>query len=399
MPDASRSFEPAAARPAVRALESSQIRAVANAGIGDPDVLAFWFGEPDATTPDFIRAAAIAALERGETFYTPNFGIPELRATIARYVSGLHGAVVPEHVAVTASGMSALMLAVQALVGSGDSVAAVTPLWPNLVEIPKILGARVTTVPLTPTAGRFTLDVDRLLDALRPGTRAVLINSPNNPTGWTIDRAAQEAILAHCRRHGIWIIADDVYERLYFGDDGDVAPSFLDLASPEDRLVSTNTFSKSWCMTGWRLGWLVAPAALMPEIGTLIEYNTSCSPAFVQRAGVTAITHGEPAVAAFRARLALARDRLVAGLRALPGIEVAPPAGAMYAFFRVEGLADSVAFCTRLVREAHLGLAPGRAFGAEGEGYVRWCFAADHARLDEGLARLRGFLRRYRAAA
>jgi len=137
----------------------------------------------------------------------------------------------------------------------------------------------------------------------------------------------------------------------------------------------------------------------MPEIGTLIEYNTSCSPAFVQRAGVTAITHGEPAVAAFRTRLALARDRLVAGLRALPGIEVAAPAGAMYAFFRVEGLADSVAFCTRLVREAHLGLAPGRAFGAEGEGYVRWCFAADHARLDEGLARLRGFLRRYRAAA
>jgi len=253
MPDASRSFEAAAARPAVRALESSQIRAVANAGIGDPDVLPFWFGEPDATTPDFIRAAAIAALERGETFYTPNFGIPELRSTIARYVSGLHGAVVPERVAVTASGMSALMLAVQALVGPGDSVVAVTPLWPNLVEIPKILGARVTTVPLTPTAGSFTLDVDRLLETLRPGTRAVLVNSPNNPTGWTIGRAGQEAILAHCRRHGIWIIADDVYERLYFGDEGEVAPSFLDLASPEDRLVSTNTFSKSWCMTGWRL--------------------------------------------------------------------------------------------------------------------------------------------------
>jgi len=276
MPDASWPFESAAARPAVRALESSQIRAVANAGIGDPDVLPFWFGEPDAVTPEFIRAAAIAALERGETFYTQNFGIPELRAAIARYVSRLHAPISPERVAVTASGMSALMLAVQALVGADDQVVAVTPLWPNLVEIPKILGARVTTVPLVMTPRGFTLDLDRLLAALRPGTRAVLINSPNNPTGWTIDRAAQEAILAHCRRHGIWVIADDVYERLHYEGNADVASSFLDLAHADDRLISTNTFSKSWCMTGWRLGWMVAPAPLMPDIGTLIEYNTSC---------------------------------------------------------------------------------------------------------------------------
>ena len=394
MPDASWPFDSAVARPAVRALESSYIRAVANAGIGDPGVLPFWFGEPDAVTPGFIRAAAIAALERGETFYTQNFGIPELRASIARYVSGLHAPVGPERVAVTASGMSALMIAVQALVGAGDKVVAVTPLWPNLTAIPKILGAHVTTVPLDATPRGFALDLDRLLHALRPGTRALLVNSPNNPTGWTIDRAAQEAILAHCRRHGIWIIADDVYERLYYGADRTVAPSFLELCGPEDRVVSTNTFSKSWCMTGWRLGWMVAPPTLMPEIGTLIEYNTSCSPAFVQRAGVCAIEAGEDSVTAFRARLAAARDRLVAGLRTLPGVAVAPPAGAMYAFFRVAGLTDSVAFCMRLVREARLGLAPGRAFGVEGEGFVRWCFAADAARLDEGLARLRGFLAR-----
>lgn len=390
MPDASWPIDSAAARPAVRALESSQIRAVANAGIGDPDVLPFWFGEPDAVTPAFIRAAGAAALERGETFYTQNFGIPELRAAIARYVGGLHAPLAAERVAVTASGMSALMIAVQALVGAGDRVVAVTPLWPNLVEIPKILGAQVTTVALRPTPQGFVLDLDELLAALRPDTRVLLLNSPNNPTGWTIDRAAQATIVEHCRRHGIWIVADDVYERLYF--DGDVAPSFLALATAHDRLVSTNSFSKSWCMTGWRLGWMVAPPALMPELGTLIEYNTSCSPAFVQRAGVCAIEQGEPAVAAFRARLVAARDRLVAGLRALPGVDVAPPRGAMYAFFRVAGLDDSVAFCTRLVREAHLGLAPGRAFGPEGEGFVRWCFAADAARLDEGLARLRRFL-------
>jgi aspartate/methionine/tyrosine aminotransferase len=394
MPDAAWPDDATAARAAVRALEASQIRAVANAGIGDPDVLAFWFGEPDAVTPDFIRAAAVESLARGETFYTQNFGMPELREAIAQYVSGLHVAVPPERIAVTASGMSALMIAVQALAGPGAHVVAVTPLWPNLTEIPKILGARVTTVVLQPSPAGFTLDVDRLLDALRPGTRALLVNSPNNPTGWTIDADAQAAILAHCRRHGIWIIADDVYERLYFDAASRAAPSFLALASPQDRLVVTNTFSKAWCMTGWRLGWMVAPSALMPELGKLIEYNTSCSPAFVQRAGVAALRGGEAHVAAFRERLQKARDRLVAGLREIAGVDVAPPHGAMYAFFRMPGLTDSVAFCTRLVREAHLGLAPGRAFGPEGEGWVRWCFASEEARLDDGIARLRGFLAR-----
>jgi len=393
-PDASWPLEPGA-RPAVRALEASEIRAVANAGIGDPDVLPFWFGEPDVVTPDFVRAAAVRSLHEGETFYTQNFGMPELREAIAAYTSGLHTPVAAERVAVTASGMSALMIAVQALVGAGDAVVAVTPLWPNLTEIPRVLGATVATVPLTPSARGFALDLDRLLEALTPSTRALLVNSPNNPTGWTLDVDAQKAILAHCRRHGIWIVADDVYERLYFRDDAAVAPSFLSLATPDDRLVSTNSFSKSWCMTGWRLGWMIAPPALMHDLGKLIEYNTSCSPAFVQRAGVAAVTEGEPFVAAFRDRLRAARDRLVAGLRAIPGIEVAPPPGAMYAFFRVAGLTDSVAFCTRVVREAHLGLAPGRAFGPQGEGFVRWCFAADAPRLTEGLARLAAFVARH----
>jgi aspartate/methionine/tyrosine aminotransferase len=392
MPDASAPPASALARPAVRALEASQIRAVANAGMGDPSVLAFWFGEPDAVTPQFICDAAAASLARGETFYTQNFGVPDLREAIAHYVSALHGPVADDRVAVTASGMSALMVTVQALVGAGDRVVAVTPLWPNLTEIPKVLGASVATVPLHMSGDGFALDVDRLIDTLTPGTRALMLNSPNNPTGWVIDADAQASIFAHCRRHGIWVIADDVYERLCYDDAPGVAPSFLRLAAPDDRLVSTNTFSKAWCMTGWRLGWMVAPPALMPEIGKLIEYNTSCSPAFVQRAGVVALRDGEPTVAAFRARLRSARDRLVGALRELPDVDVATPQGAMYAFLRVHGLTDSVAFCTRLVREAHLGLAPGRAFGPEGEGFVRWCFAADEARLAEGVARLATFL-------
>ena len=378
-----------AARPAVQSLRGSKIREVANAGFGDPDVLPFWFGEPDEVTPDFIREAAIAALRAGDTFYTHNLGIAPLREALAAYVSRLHRPADVERIAVTNSGMSALMLATQAIIGPGDRVVEVTPLWPNLVEIPKILGASVECVPLDFGAHGWTLDLDRLLAALTPGTRALYVNSPNNPTGWTIDRAAQQSILDHCRRHGIWIVADDAYERLFYGASAAaVAPSFLDLAVPDDRVISTNTFSKNWLMTGWRLGWLVAPPALVPGIGKLIEYNTSCAQGFVQRAGIAAVTQGEPVVARFAARLRSARDFLVGRLRKLPGIEAHSPPGAMYAFFRVDGVTDSLAFCKRLVAEAKLGLAPGAAFGPEGEGFVRWCFAASEERLADGVTRL-----------
>ena len=379
------------ARAAVQSLAASQIREVANAGIGDPELLPFWFGEPDEITPAFIRDEAAASLARGETFYTHNFGIPELRQAIAAYVARLHRPVDPETIAVTASGMSALMLTVEALVAPGDRVVVVTPLWPNLVEIPKVLSAEVTCVPLEFTVSGWTLDLDRLLAALTPDTRALMINSPNNPTGWTLTPAEQQTILAHCRTYGIWIIADDVYERLYYGN-APCAPSFLEQTNAEDRLVSTNSFSKAWSMTGWRLGWIVAPPLLMSDLGKLIEYNTSCSPVFIQRAGVVAIERGEATVARTLARFRSARDFLVGALAELPGVEIAAPAGAMYAFFRLRALSDSLTFCKQLVREAKLGLAPGSAFGPEGEGFVRWCFASETARLAEGVARFSRFV-------
>jgi aspartate/methionine/tyrosine aminotransferase len=382
------------ARTAVQQLRASKIREVANAGMERKDVAAFWFGEPDEVTPDFIRQAAVDALAAGDTFYTHNLGIPELRQAIAGYTTRLHRPTSIDQIAVTNSGMSALMISAQAIVGPGDHVVAVTPLWPNLVEIPKILGAQVETVALQFTSSGWQLDVVRLLDALRPDTRAVLINSPNNPTGWTIERESQRQILEHCRRHGIWIIADDAYERLYFGNtapgaDAPAAPSFLDIAEDEDRLVSTNTFSKAWLMTGFRLGWIVAPRALAVDLPKLIEYNTSCAPPFVQRAGLAAITRGEPVIAHTVSRLREARDYLVAELARTPGIQTAMPCGAMYAFFRVERVRDSLALCKRLVAEVGLGLAPGIAFGPEGEGFVRWCFAATHERLADGIGRLR----------
>jgi aspartate/methionine/tyrosine aminotransferase len=384
-------------RDAIRHLRSSSIRDVANAGMGVDGVHAFWFGEPDEVTPDFIRRAGIAALEAGETFYVQNLGLPPLREAIAAYVTRLHrtalGPVLPDNIAVTSSGMNALALVEQALVGPGDRVVVVTPMWPNLVEGPRILGADVATVPLAYGDEGWQLDLDRLLDALTPATRVLLVNSPNNPTGWTLTRDAQRAILEHCRRNGTWIVADDAYERLHYRDAGP-APSFLALADPGERVISTNTFSKSWLMTGWRLGWIAAPAALMDDLGKLIEYNTSCTPAFVQRAGVVAITEGENVVARTKQRFDAAQRFLVAGLNRIARVDAALAPGAMYAFFRVKGMRDSLATCKRLVREARLGLAPGSAFGPEGEGFIRWCFAASEARLADGLGRLERHLER-----
>jgi aspartate/methionine/tyrosine aminotransferase len=381
------------ARDAVQGLGASRIREVANAGMGRSDVLPFWFGEPDQTTPQSIRDAAKAALDAGDTFYTPNLGMPALRESIAHYVSALHRPVGAERVAVTSSGVSALMLLSQLIINPGDRVVAVTPLWPNLVEIPKILGADVVRVPLH-FGQTWELDVQQLLDALTPGTRAVLLNSPNNPTGWVITRAQQELILAHCRKHGIWILSDDVYERLVFdiGHAGACAPSFLDIADAGDRLVSANSFSKSWLMTGWRLGWTIAPTSLMADLGKLIEYNTSCAPGFVQQAGIVAIEHGEDIIAHTLERYQVARDFLYQQLNAIPEITTPRPKGAMYLFFRVDGETDTLALCKRLVADAGLGLAPGSAFGDEGEGYIRWCFASSLERLEQGVGRLSRFL-------
>ena len=385
------------ARDAIRSLRGSRIREVSNAGLGLPDVLPFWFGESDQVTPAFIRDAASAALARGATFYTHNLGIPALRAALADYVTALHGSTTADHVVVTSAGVSALMLAAQLVLGPGDRAVAVTPLWPNVVEIPKILGADVETVSLDFGTDGWTLDVDRLIAALTPGTRLVIINSPNNPTGWVMPRAAQQAVLDHCRALGIWVFADEVYERIYFGPDAyapSIAPSFLDLASRDERVVCVNSFSKSWLMTGWRLGWMVLPAALTGDLGKLIEYNTSCAPSFVQEAGIVAVTDGEAFARTLVRSLRDARDHLVAALATLPGVEVHAPEGAMYVFFRIDEAADSLAFCKRMVREARVGLAPGSAFGDDGEGYVRWCFACSPDRLDEGVRRLREALGR-----
>ena len=380
-------------RSIIESLPGSKIREVANAGLGRSDVLAFWFGESDEPTPDFIREAAVRSLGEGETFYAHNLGLPELRAALAGYVSSLHRVVTPQRIAVTSSGVNALMLAMQALAGAGDEVVAVVPVWPNLTAQPAILGARVTRVSLKAEGGTWRLDLDQLLDAVTKNTKVLLVNAPNNPTGWTLTRAEQQAILAHCRRTGTWIVADEVYERVYFSGDRGVAPSFLDVAEPDDRLVVVHSFSKSFLMTGWRLGWMVVPEALIDAVGKLIEFNTSCAPVFVQRAGLAALAHADAFVPGLVQRLKGCRDTLLPRLAALPGIAVAVPEGGMYAFFSVQGQDDSLQFAKQLVVEAGLGLAPGVAFGPESEGWLRWCYASrDPSRLEEGVGRLARFL-------
>jgi aspartate/methionine/tyrosine aminotransferase len=387
-------------RTAIMDLEASKIREVANAGLGRDDVLAFWFGEGDEVTPDFVRQAAIDSLQQGETYYAHNLGLPSLRQAIADHMGqnhpGPHGqGVTQDRVAVTAGGVNALMLAVQALVNTGDDVLAITPVWPNLLAQPRIMGAHLRTLSLRVVNGSWQLDLEALLAAIGPQTRLLILNAPNNPTGWTLSRQEQLAILQRCRETGTWILADEVYEALYYAPTHNAcAPSFLDVAEPQDRLVVVHSFSKSFLMTGWRLGWLVMPPDMTDAMGKLIEFNTSCCSVFTQRAGLAALQRRQDITPRVVAHLKACRDTLVGGLQTLPGLEVSLALGGMYAFFRIPGHDDGLATAKRLVTEAGLGLAPGEAFGSEAAGWLRWCFASqDPQRLLLGVERLRGWIK------
>ena len=378
-------------RQAIQQLQASKIRELANAGLGRSDVLAFWFGESDEVTPDFIRKAAIDSLQAGETFYAHNLGLPELRESISAEMVKRHGADIGIHrIAVTSGGVNALMLAMQALVDAGDEVLVITPVWPNLTAQPQILGAQLRTLSLEPTKGRWELPLEKLLNSITADTRLLVLNSPNNPTGWTLNRQEQQAILEKCRSTGTWILADEVYESLYFLDSqNQCAPSFLDIAQTDDRLVVAHSFSKSFLMTGWRLGWLVMPPEMTQHMGKLIEFNTSCASVFVQRAGVVALTRAEEVTPRVVSHLRRCRDTLADALAGVNQLEFALPDGGMYLFLRLPEGMDDFQIAKRLVQEAGLGLAPGSAFAPEAQGWLRWCFASKELdRLRAGAERL-----------
>ncbi len=379
-------------RRSIASLPSSKIREVAHLGMGRDDVIPLWFGESDLPTPKFICDAAAAALAAGDTFYQPNAGIAPLRSALADYMNRLYGtALTLDNVIVSASGMNALMLVMQSLIDPGDVVVTTTPAWPNLPAVPRILTGAVREVPLAPAIAGWRLDLDRLLDACDDRTRVIFLNSPNNPTGWMMAAEQQQAVLEFARRRGIWIVSDEVYARIVY--DRPTAPSFLEQAQEGDRLIVVNSFSKTWSMTGWRLGWITLPAGLGPTFEMLTEYNIAGPAGFIQQAGVAAVQDGEPCVHETVERYRAARELVVARIARMPRLSLPPPEAAFYAFIRVEGMADSVAFTKDLLARTGVGLAPGSAFGEHSDEFLRLCFAASLPKLEEALDRLDGFMR------
>ena len=380
---------PGGVRPIVAAMPFSKIAQVAMPGLGDPAVIPLWFGESDVPTPGFICEAAATALGAGHTFYTFKRGIPELRHAVARYLGELYGrAVAPERVIVTSSGMSGIMLMCQALIEPGDNVVIVSPVWPNISDAATVIGGEARAAPLIPTAqGGWRFDLDRVIACCDASTRAIFVNSPGNPTGWVMSSDEAAALLAFTRQRGIWLIADEVYHRFVF-DGRRAAPSLLELALPEDRVVVVNSFSKAWAMTGWRLGWLVAPREIQDVADKIIEFNTSGAPAFLQHAAIAALEAGDGFVAELVERCRVGRDLLVQGLQRFPRLRASAPEGGFYVFCRVEGLTDSLSFAKEILARCKVGVAPGAAFGPGGEGHLRLCFASAPERLAAALDRL-----------
>ena len=372
-------------------LQSSLIRDVAEKGMQMQDILPLWFGEGQWPTSQIAIEAAQNALQAGDHFYQPNNGKPRLRSALAHYMNGLYGtSKTKQNITVTASGMQGLALTALALIDSGDHVVCIDPVWPNLGESFKIAGGQIDSTTLFARDGRWHLDMEELLTKLTHKTKALLINSPNNPTGWVCSAEEQKTILDHCRKQGIWIVADDVYARLY--QHGSLAPGFQHLANADDLLISINSFSKAWSMTGWRLGWITAPATLEKTFAHLTEFNIACPAGFIQEAGLAMIEQGEAEVSLLQHKLRKALTLTRTRLKHFEDISFIEPDGAFYCFFSVRGLTDSLDFAHALLEQTKVGLAPGLAFGPAGGGYLRLCYAQDEQILNKAFDRLdKGF--------
>ncbi|HEY3800649.1 MAG TPA: aminotransferase class I/II-fold pyridoxal phosphate-dependent enzyme, partial [Caulobacteraceae bacterium] len=346
----------AGAREQIRAISLENIASLAKDRFGDPTVIPLWFGEGDLRAPDFIGAAMAKAVSDGHVFYSQQNGIPELRQALATYLSGLGAAPIgPERITVTLSGMNAIMLATQLSCEAGDNFIAVDPVWPNAGGMAQLVGAEVRSAPMDLTQGGWVLDVDRVVATMDRRTRAVFFASPGNPTGAMVPMETQKALLEACRARGVWLIADEVYNRLAFGRHA--APTILDIADPEDRLIVVNSFSKSWAMTGWRMGWMVHPPSLGPTLAMMVQYTTSGIPAFLQHAGVAALEQGEPFVAHMRRYCETGMGIVCDALQAMPRVRLAgrPQAG-LYAYFQVDGMPDSRKACQDILAATNVGL-------------------------------------------
>ena len=374
--------------PIAHDLGETGIAEVAMSVFGDPDIVPLWFGEGDLVTPDFVRNAAAKGLQAGETFYTWQRGIPELRAALSAYTERLYGIKCPvDRISVTTGGMQAILLSCQLLLDPGDNIVIVSPIWPNITSAARLVRGEPKYVALDRQRdGSFKLDVQKVFDAVDSRTRAIFVNSPGNPTGWTMTSDEQRAILDFARKRGIWVMADEVYARLIYTRP--VAPSFLEQAGPDDPLIVLKSFSKPWAMTGWRIGWLTHPAALGDQIAKLVQINTSGVPAFLQRGAVAALEKGDAFITEMVERCRAGRELVFQRLSAQPRVTIARPEAAFYNFFSVDGVSDTMGFCKTLAKQYKVGLAPGEAFAAGGQGNIRLCFASGAEVLSRGLDRI-----------
>jgi aspartate aminotransferase len=382
----------------VESVPHSRIRELAEVAMSMEGVLRLYFGESNLPTPEYIKDAAIRALAEGYTFYTENAGLPSLRRAIAAHYQRLQGVDLDPggEIVVTASGVQALNLAIRCVLDPGDDALVLTPVWPNGPSNVAMANAVAQQIPHVLCGERYQVDFEALEAAVTPRTRLLLYTSPSNPLGWVATGEEQLRLLDFARRHCLWLLADEVYDRLYYAGPrlGCPVPSILKKASREDAVMVVQSFSKSYCMTGWRLGWLVARRDLVAKATQLNEFVVSHAPSFTQKAGETALADGEEELARMIERLRENRDLCVTALRAMPGVTVPIPDGAFYVFPRIDGLTDSFGFCKRLLEETRVGLAPGVAFGAGGEGSVRICYAAEQSILEPAMERLGRFLRR-----
>jgi aspartate/methionine/tyrosine aminotransferase len=381
-------------RPDIDALEDSPIVEVWRMGYGDPDVIGMFAGEPDLPTPDFICDAAAAAMKAGKTFYTPNRGVAPMREALIDYNRRIYNVELPENrIALTPSGMSAVMLIAQATVRPGDNVVAITPSWPNIMRAMQINGAEIREVAMKAGNNGWQLDLDAVFAACDENTKVIYTASPGNPTGWMITEAEAREMLAFARARNIAIISDEVYHRTVY--DVNAAFSFLQITEPSDPVFVVNSFSKAWAMTGWRLGWIVYPEGLTSAFEKLIQFNTSGAPEFLQAGAIAALRHGEDFVHSFAARCGKAREIVNDRLAKMPRVRNIPSKGAFYAMFEVDGVTDTLQFCKRAVTEAKIGMAPGIAFGKGAEHAIRLCYAKSEALITEAMNRLESFVATY----
>ncbi|WP_176086337.1 pyridoxal phosphate-dependent aminotransferase [Martelella sp. HB161492] len=365
----------------------SGIVEIINYAFGRDGLLPLWAGEGDLPTPAFIREAATKALADGETFYTLQRGIPELRQAIADYY-GRHFAktLAMDNIFVTSSGMHAIKLMVEALTEVGDEAIYFTPAWPNISASLGVSGAKQIGVPLDFRDGRWQLDPGKVEAAITEKTSVIFVNSPSNPTGWTASVEDLRTLLDIARKNGIWIMADEIYALYHFG--GGRAPSFMDIMEADDRIVFVNSFSKNWSMTGWRIGWIVAPAEMGDVIENLVQYTVSGVPQFLQKGALAAVRDGDGVITENFRRASLSRDILCDRLLATNRVQTLKPEGALYAFLKVDGITDSRRAALDIVDKTGVGLAPGSAFGPGGEAFLRACFLRDPKQIEDAADRL-----------